>query len=137
MDFIGLPPSRLCALATLSMDVPILARAAPIAAGVRVVIAGVLHSRMEGASPWSCCRMTVRGPAVRCSAEQTGLAARLGSVSNVLRCDGLTVLLPCNRCHGPARNGLSDRAITAERLAPAVSTSREASGQLPLGQGCF
>src|SRR5260370_38364538 len=56
---IGLAPFPLCAaLATLEMDVPILARAAPIAAGVVVVMAGVLQCTAWTAVPLDCCRWT-------------------------------------------------------------------------------
>jgi len=79
------------ALATLEMEVPILARAAPIAA---VLIAGVLQFTAWKAHHLACCRMTPRDggtlPADANTAWRHGL--RLG-LHCTYCCAGLTVIL--------------------------------------------
>jgi predicted metal-binding membrane protein len=120
------------------MDVSILARAAPITAGVVVVIAGVLQFTASKAHHLACCRMTPREggtlPADANTAWRHGL--RLG-LHCTYCCAGLTVILLVIGVMGLRAMAVVTAAITANVSRPPVSKSHEASGQPPLGQGCF
>jgi len=126
------------ALATLEMDVPILARAAPIAAGVVVVIAGVLQFTAWKAHHLACCRMTPRDggtlPADADTAWRHGL--RLG-LHCTYCCAGLTVILLVIGVMDLRAMAVVTAAITAERLAPAGEQVARGIGAAAIGAGLF
>jgi len=126
------------ALATLEMDVPILARAAPIAAGVVVVIAGVLQFTAWKAHHLACCRMTPRDggtlPADANTAWRHGL--RLG-LHCTYCCAGLTVILLVIGVMDLRAMAVVTAAITAERLAPAGEQVARGIGAAAIGAGLF
>ena len=125
------------ALATLEMDVQILARAAPIAATVVVVIAGVLQFTAWKAHHLCLLSNDAKGgtlPADANTAWRHGL--RLG-LHCTYCCAGLTVILLVIGVMDLRAMAVVTAAITANVSRPPVSKSHEASGQPPLGQGCF
>jgi predicted metal-binding membrane protein len=126
------------ALATLEMDVPILARAAPIAAGVVVVIAGVLQFTAWKAHHLACCRMTPRDggtlPADADTAWRHGLGLGLHCT---YCCAGLTVILLVIGVMDLRAMAVVTAAITAERLAPAGEQVARGIGAAAIGAGLF
>ena len=110
------------ALATAEMQLPALARAAPVAAGVVVMIAGALQF-----TPWkthylTCCR-EVPGRGHRLSADVTTawrLGLRFGLHCGACCANLMTILLVVGVMDLRAM-AVVTAAITAERLAPAIA----------------
>ncbi len=126
------------ALAAIEMRQPALARAAPIAAGVVVLIAGALQLTAWKAHHLACCRTAPgRGVTLRAHA---GTAWR----------HGLRLGLHCSECCAGLRAillviGVMDlramavvgAAITVERLAPDSERVSRATGAVAVGAGLF
>jgi predicted metal-binding membrane protein len=130
------------ALAEVEMQQPALARAVPIAAGVVVLLAGLLQF-----SPWkarhlacwrACCREAPgRGrtlPADAGTAWRHGL--RLGIHCSQCCAGLMAILLVIGVMDLYAMAGVAT-AITAERLAPAGERVARAIGAVAVGAGLF
>ena len=124
------------ALAPIEMQLPVLARAVPIAVGGVVLIAGALQFTAWKARHLACCR------------EAPGRGRRLPSDAGTAWRYGLRLGLRCGYCcAGPAAIllviGVMDiramavvmAAITAERLAPAGDRVARATGAVVVGAG--
>jgi predicted metal-binding membrane protein len=123
------------ALATLEMQQPALARAAPIAAGVVVLIAGALQFTAWKARHVTCCRAPGRGrrlPADAGTAWRHGL--RLGFQCSQC-CAGLMAILLVIGVMDLRVMAAVAVAITAERLAPAAEGVARAIGAVFVGTG--
>ena len=123
-------------LAALEMELPVLARAVPMAVGAVVIFAGALQFTTWKTHQLAHCRMApMCGPT--CSADgawRHGL--RLG-----LRCSGCcagltAALLVVGVMNLPAMTVVT-AAITLERLAPAGERAARAIGVVVLGMGVF
>jgi predicted metal-binding membrane protein len=126
------------ALASIEMDLPIVARAVPLATGVVVLIAGALQFTAWKAHHLACCR----------AASLCGRPLRAGA-GTALR-HGLRLGLQCSYCCAnlmviPLVIGVMDLramavvtvAITIERLAPAGEQAARAIGTVVVGAGLF
>jgi predicted metal-binding membrane protein len=126
------------ALSAAEMRQPALARAVPIAAGVIVLIAGLLQLTAWKARQLACCRETPGG--CRTLPADAGTAWR----------HGLRFGLDCSRCCAGQMAillalGIMDlramavvtAAITVERLAPAGEIVARALGAVAVGAGLF
>jgi predicted metal-binding membrane protein len=124
------------ALAEAQMQLPALARAVPIAAGVAVLIAGALQFTAWKARQLACCR------------EAPGPGRMLPADAGTAWRHGLRLGLHCSRCCGNLMAillvvGLMDlramavvtAAVTAERLAPAGERVARAIGAVVVGAG--
>jgi predicted metal-binding membrane protein len=124
------------ALATIEMQLPVLARAVPITVGGVVLIAGALQFTAWKARHLACCR------------EAPGRGRRLPSDAGTAWRYGLRLGLHCAYCcAGPTAIllviGVMDiramavvmAAITAERLAPAGDRVARATGAVVVGAG--
>ena len=124
------------ALAAIEMRQPALARAVPMAAGVTVLIAGLLQFTTWKAHHLACCR----------EAPRSG-HARSGDAATAWR-HGLRLGLHCSRCCGGLIAillviGVMDlramavvgAAISVERLAPATERVVRAIGVVVIGAG--
>jgi predicted metal-binding membrane protein len=124
------------ALATIEMELPMLARAVPIATGVVVVIAGLLQFTAWKAHHLACCRTgSIDGrtlPANANTAWQHGL--HLGLHCSYC-CAGLTVILLVIGVMDLRAMTAVTAAITAERLAPAGEQVARAVGAAAVGTG--
>ncbi|MFP3567073.1 DUF2182 domain-containing protein [Paraburkholderia sp. SIMBA_030] len=126
------------ALATLEMQVPALARAVPVAAGVVVLIGGALQFTAWKAHHLACCQAapgcgrTLQADAG--SAWRHGL--RLG-VHCSYCCAGLTAILLVVGMMDLRAMALVTAAITVERLAPAGERVARAIGVVVVGAGMF
>jgi predicted metal-binding membrane protein len=126
------------ALTGLEMQEPALARAAPIAIGVIVLLAGALQFTGWKARHLGCCRGAPgRGGAL---AADAGTAWRHGlhlGLHCLSCCAGLTaILLVCGVMDLRAMAVVAV-AITAERLAPAGERVARATGAVVVGAGLF
>ena len=123
-------------LAALEMRLPWMARAAPLAAGVVVLLAGVLQFTAWKARQLACCRQApAHEPALSAraaSAWRHGL--RLGLRCNYC-CGGLTAILLALGIMDVRVMGLVTLAISAERLAPGGVRIARATGALAVGGG--
>jgi predicted metal-binding membrane protein len=123
-------------LAAIAMRQPAMARAAPIAAGVVVLVAGALQLTAWKARQLACCREAPgRGGVLQADATTAwrhGL--RLG-----LRCSrccaGLMAILLVVGVMDLRAMALVTAAITAERLAPAGERVARAVGGVVVGTG--
>jgi predicted metal-binding membrane protein len=126
------------ALAAGGMQQPALARAAPIAAGVVVLIAGALQFSAWKARHLAACREAPgRGrtlPAGAGTAWRYGL--RLG-LHCCACCGGLMALLLAIGVMDLRAMAVVAAAITAERLAPAGERVARAIGAVVVGAGLF
>jgi predicted metal-binding membrane protein len=126
------------ALATIEMELPMLARAVPIATGVVVVIAGLLQFTAWKAHHVACCRIgSIDGrtlPANANTAWQHGV--HLGLHCSYC-CAGLTVILLVIGVMDLRAMAAVTAAITAERLAPAGEQVARAIGAAAVGTGLF
>ena len=126
------------ALAAVEMQVPQLARAVPIAAGVVVLIAGALQFTAWKARHLACCREApARGrtlPSGAGTAWRYGL--RLGLHCGYC-CAGLTAILLVIGVMDIRLMAVVAAAITAERLAPAGERVARAIGAAFAGAGLF
>jgi predicted metal-binding membrane protein len=126
------------ALAAIEMRQPELARAAPIAAGMVVLIAGGLQFTAWKAHHLACCRKK--------AAHGGQLAADAGTACR----HGLRLGLHCSQCCAGLIAmllvlGVMDlramavvaAAITVERLAPAGQRVARASGAIVIAAGLF
>ena len=124
------------ALAAIEMQHPELARAVPIAAGVVVLIAGVLQLTAWKARHLACCReLPGRGrtlPADARTAWRHGL--RLGLHCGQC-CAGLIVILLVLGVMDLRAMAVVAAAITVERLAPAGERFARAIGAVVVGAG--
>ncbi len=125
-------------LATIEMQHPALARAAPIAVGVVVLVAGGLQFTAWKARHLGCCRATdERGhtlPADAVTAWRNGL--RLGLHCSQC-CAGLMAILLVIGAMDLRAMALVAAAITIERLAPAGERVAQAIGAIVIGTGLF
>jgi predicted metal-binding membrane protein len=126
------------ALARIEMQVPALARATPITAGIVVLIAGALQFTAWKSRQLACCRETPgRGgilPPDPVTAWRHGL--RLG-VHCSLCCTGLTAILLVTGMMDLRAMAVVTAAITLERLAPTGERFARAFGVLGVGSGLF
>lgn len=126
------------ALAAMAMRQPALARAAPIAVGVVVLIAGALQFSTWKSRHLACCRkLPVRGWPLPADA---GMAWRHG-LSLGLHCSGccaglMTILLVIGVMDLRAM-AVVTAAITVERLAPAGKCAARGIGVVIVGAGLF
>jgi predicted metal-binding membrane protein len=124
------------ALAAVEMQLPALARAAPMAVGVAVLIAGALQFTTWKAHHLACCRKTPG----RCRTlpADAGTAWRYG-VRLGLHCSyccvGLTAILLVMGVMDLRAMAVVTAAITAERLAPAGEHVARAVGAVVVGAG--
>ena len=126
------------ALAAVEMQLAVLARAAPTAAGVGVLIAGALQFTARKAHHLACCRETPgRGRTLRAdcgTAWRHGL--RLGFHCSYC-CAGLTAILLVIGVMDLRAMAVVTAAITAERLAPAGELVARAIGSVVVAAGLF
>jgi len=123
-------------LAAVEMNLPPLARAVPIAAGVVVLIAGAFQLTAWKARHLACCREAPgrgrRLPADPGTAWRHGL--RLGLHCSY-SCAGLTAVLLTIGIMDLRAMTLVTAAITAERLVPAGERVARAVGAVMIGAG--
>jgi predicted metal-binding membrane protein len=122
------------AWASVTMQIPALARAAPLVTGLIAVVAGVLQFTAWKARQLECCRAApARGLAVNAyTAWRHGL--RLG-MHCVKCCFGLTVLLLVLGVMDLTAMTLVTTAIAIERLAPGGRVAARTVGALVLVAG--
>jgi predicted metal-binding membrane protein len=126
------------ALAELEMRQPALSRAVPVAAGVIVLLAGILQLTAWKARHLACCR------------EAPGRGRTLPADAGTAWRHGVSLGLHCSRCCAPLMVillvlGIMDlramavvtAAITVERLAPAGERVARAIGAAAVGAGLF
>jgi predicted metal-binding membrane protein len=124
------------ALAAAGMDRPALARAAPIAAGAVVLIAGAWQRTAWKAHHLAACRRAAGDDRPLRADAGTALhrGARLG-LDCVRSCAGLTAILLAVGVMDLRAMALVGAAITAERLAPAGGQVARATGAVAVGAG--
>jgi len=126
------------ALAAVEMQLPALARAVPIAAGVIVLIAGAFQFTSWKAHHLACCREAPgRG---RTLAAGVGTAWRHGLCLGPhcsYCCAGLTAILLVIGVMDLRAMAVVTAAITVERLAPAGERVARAIGAVVVGAGLF
>jgi predicted metal-binding membrane protein len=125
------------ALGAMTMQLPALARAVPIAVGGVVLIAGALQFTAWKARQLACCRAACCGhrwPADVREAWQYGL--RLG-LRCCYCCAGPTAILLVSGIMNVAAMAVVTAAITLERLAPAGERAARATGAILIGVGSF
>ncbi len=125
------------ALSAAAMREPALSRAVPVAAGVVVLVAGLLQLTAWKARQLACCREAPRCgcttlPAHADAAWRHGL--RLG-VKCARCCGGLMAILLVLGIMDLRAMALVTAAITAERLAPAGHVVARALGAVVVGVG--
>jgi predicted metal-binding membrane protein len=125
-------------LAVIEMRHPALARAAPIAAGGVVLIAGCLQFTAWKSRHLACCRETLGCchplPADAGTAWRHGM--RLGRHCS-LCCAGLMAILLVAGVMDLRAMAVVTAAITAERIAPAGERVARAVGVVAVGVGLF
>ena len=126
------------ALAAIQMQSPAVSRATPFAAGVVVIIAGVLQFTRWKAGRLACCRRSLRRdrslPPTDVTAWRYGL--RLG-LDCARCCANLMVLLLVLGVMDLRAMAVVVAAITLERLAPAGQRVERALGAVVVGIGLF
>ena len=124
------------ALAAVEMQSSALARAAPIAVGAVVLVAGLLQFTAWKARRLACCR---EAPGRRCAlSADAGTAWRQGlrlGVHCVHCCFGLTAALLGLGVMDLRAMAVVAAAITAERVAPAGKRVARAIGVVVIGAG--
>jgi predicted metal-binding membrane protein len=125
-------------LAAIEMQAPVLARAAPIAAGVVVLIAGLLQfTRWKAHYLTSCREAPGRGCALR---PDSGTAWRHGlrlGLHCSLCCVGLMAILLVMGVMNLGAMAIVATVITIERLGPANQRVVRAIGVIIVGAGLF
>jgi predicted metal-binding membrane protein len=124
------------ALAASEMELPVLARAVPMGAGLVILIAGALQFTTWKAHYLACCREEPRrGQPLPAS---TGAAWRYGlriGLHCIYACAGLMAILLAIGVMDLRAMALVTAAITAERLAPAGERVAPAIGAVVVGVG--
>jgi predicted metal-binding membrane protein len=123
-------------VAGISMRVPAVARALPIATGMVVLIAGVLQFTAWKKRQLACCRASP-AHAVR---HDSGTAFRHGLLlgARCIRCClGPTAILLCVGIMDLRAMAIVSAAITAERLAPAGDRVARGIGMVILAAGMY
>jgi len=125
-------------LAAVEMQLPVLARAVPIAVGVVVVIAGALQFTAWKAHHLACCRETPgHGRALRADAATAWrYGVRLGLHCSYC-CAGLTAMLLVIGVMDLRAMIVVTAANTVERLAPSAERTARALGAVAVGAGLF
>jgi predicted metal-binding membrane protein len=125
-------------LAAVEMQLPALARAVPIAAGVVVLIAGALQFTAWKAHHLAVCR---EAPGCGCTlSADAGMAWRHGlrlGLHCSYCCAGLMAILLVMGAMDLRAMAIVTAAITGERLAPAGERVRQAIGAVVVGAGLF
>jgi predicted metal-binding membrane protein len=125
-------------LAAVEMQQPVLARTAPIAAGVAVLIAGAIQFTSFKAHHLGCCREAPgRGRALPADA---GTALRFGlglGLHCSYCCASFTAVLLAMGVMDLRAMALVTAAITVERLAPGGKRVARAVGAVLVGVGLF
>jgi predicted metal-binding membrane protein len=124
------------AVAAVEMREPALAGAVPIAAGVVVVLAGILQLTPWKARQLACCRQSPELD--RTSPTGAGTAWRHGLRSGlrcIYCCAGLTTILLILGVMDLRAMAIVTAAITAERLAPAGERVARIIGVIAVGAG--
>ena len=126
------------ALAAVEMQLPALARAVPIAAGVIVLIAGAFQFTSWKAHHLACCREAPeRGRTLPADAGTAwGHGLRLGLHCGCC-CFGLVVILLVTGVMDLRVMAAMTAAVTAERLAPSGERVARAIGAGVIGTGLF
>jgi predicted metal-binding membrane protein len=122
------------ALASVEMQEPALARAAPIAAGMLVAIAGMTQFTSFKTHHLACCR---EAPARSLRAD-AATALRFGlclGVHCIYCCASFTAVLLVIGVMDLRAMALVTAAITVERLAPEAKRARRAAGAVLGGAG--
>jgi predicted metal-binding membrane protein len=126
------------ALAAITMKLPSLARAVPMAVGLIVLIAGSWQFTVRKTRHLACCRETyARGPT---AATNTGTAWRHGvrlGLDCVRCCANLMGILLVTGVMNPGVMAVVTAAITVERLGPASERAARAIGAVVVGTGFF
>ncbi len=126
------------ALAAVEMQLPVLARTAPIAVGAVVLIAGALQFTSLKAYHLGCCREAPgRGRALPADA---GTALRFGlglGLHCIYCCASFAAVLLAIGVMDLRAMALVTAAITVERLAPAGERVARAVGVVVIGTGLF
>ena len=126
------------AMATIAMQWPVLARGAPVAASVMVVIAGALQFTAWKAQHLARCRTmpacAASLPADAASAWRHGLHLGLHCI---ICCAGLTAVLLVVGVMDWRAMALVTGAITAERLAPDGERVARVIGAVVVAAGLF
>ena len=126
-------------LAELAMQEPTLARAVPVAAGVVVLIAGLLQFSPWKAHQLACCREASAFSRAEVNAsfgETWRHGLRLGLHCSYC-CAGLMAILMVIGVMDLRAMALVTAAITVERLAPAGERVARAIGAVVVGAGLF
>ncbi|MET0984583.1 MAG: DUF2182 domain-containing protein [Steroidobacteraceae bacterium] len=123
-------------LASIAMQLPVLAHAVPIAVGVVVLIAGALQFTAWKAHHLACCRAAPDRPLPADAATAWRHGLRLG-LHCACCCASLTVILLVIGVMDLRMMGLVATAITLERLAPAGERVAQAIGVVVVGAGLF
>jgi predicted metal-binding membrane protein len=119
------------------MQQPVIARAAPIAVGVIVVIAGALQFTAWKAHHLACCRET---PACCPTWADAGSALRYGlrlGLHCSYCCASLTAVLLVVGVMDLRAMAVITAAITVERLAPDAQRVARVIGAVVVGAGLF
>ncbi len=126
------------ALAAAEMRQPVLSRAAPIAADVVVLVAGVLQFTAWKARCLGCCReASQRGRALSAGAgAAVRYGLRLGVQCGCCCANLMAILLVMGIMDLRVMAGVT-AAITVERLAPAGERAARAVGAVAIGAGLF
>jgi predicted metal-binding membrane protein len=126
------------ALVEIEMRQPALSRAAPIAAGMAILIAGSLQFTAWKARRLACCRETpvLAGPLPAGAATAWRLGVRLG-LHCARCCVNLMAILLVLGVMDLRVMALATAAIAVERLEPAGERVARATGALAVGAGLF
>ena len=125
-------------LAAAAMELPVLARAVPVAAGMVVLIAGALQFTAWKARQLACCRGAPGHG--RALPPDAGTAWRHGlrlGLQCSRCCAGLTAVLLVTGVMDLRAMAVVTAAITAERLAPDGGRVARAIGAVAVGAGLF
>jgi predicted metal-binding membrane protein len=126
------------ALATVEMQLPVLSRAVPIAAGIVILVAGAVQFTAWKAHHLTCCR-TVPEPGLILPANSN--AAWRHGLSLGLHCTyccaGLTVILLVVGVMDLRAMAVVTAAITCERLVPGSTLVARSIGAVAVGTGLF
>lgn len=124
------------AVAAAAMRSPLLARAAPLAIGSVVLIAGAIQLTRWKAHHLACCRQIgARDPTVPADARAAWRKGLRFGMHCVGSSAGLTAILVVVGMMDPRAMAVATAAITAERLAPAGERIARAIGGVALGAG--
>ena len=126
------------ALAAIEMELPVVARAVPLAVGMAILVAGALQFSAWKAHHLACCRDSPgRGRALSADVGAAwGYGLRLGLHCSYC-CAGLTAILLVIGVMDLRAMGIVMAAITVERLAPDGGRVARAIGAIVVGAGLF